>query len=167
MHRDAHRTLPAIFANMSVLTWSMDDLLTMCLMKLESSADETLSLLWLQYSSVRQQLPSSVSLPRLVTDVSKYFSLIFLLTDAQLRKPMIGLTAVARGEWKSSGGKDNIKNWTNQFVAENKGSRCFKWPSHTLCGCFPVLVIRWGRKCWSLLGSSIQQWWQNRKRLCF
>lgn len=132
MHRDANHTSPAIFANMSVVTWSMDDILTKCLIKVESSVDETLSLLWLQYSSVWQQRPSSVSLPRLVTDVSKYFSLIFLLTDAQMRKPMIGLTAVARGKWKSSGRKDNIKNWTNQFVAENKESRCFKWPSHSI-----------------------------------
>lgn len=118
-------------------------------------------------SCVWKQLLSSVSPTRLVTDVTKYFYLIFPLTDVQIRKPVIGLTAVAQGALKSSGGKENIKNWTNQFVAKNKRRRCCKWPSHTVItvtdGCVPVLIIRCPRKCWGLLGSSVQKWWQNRK----
>lgn len=61
MHHDTNRTL-GISVNISVVTWSTDiEIAAICLIKLESAADETLSLSRVQYSSVWQQLPSSLN----------------------------------------------------------------------------------------------------------
>lgn len=143
MHHDANRTLLAISGNTSVVTWSTDNIVAIWLTELWSAVDEILK-------SIVTALQSRVSLPCLVPDVSKYSTLIFPLTDVQMREPMIRLTAVAQGEWTSSGGKEKFKNRTNQCVAKNKRSGCCKWPSHaviTVSECwFSVLIMRCGRK---------------------